>query len=462
MKAKNLMLSVLTAAMLISCGGSTKDIANPSATSAPARTLASINEVPTSVTSILNRQRLSDRTIELTIATSSFSSPVKVEVILPVNYNVDPLRRWPVTYYVAGTNSNQTTFRVAYDGEIQTQGFNSIVVAPSGEAGYWSDWYNLGAGGPPKYETFVISELIPLIDAQFRTIPVRSQRAIMGESMGGYGALMLAARHPDKFVAAASLSGAVDTNFPTGMLINSMSPLLQYNPPDAIYGPRLTQEVRWRGHNPLDLAQNLAGMDLQVFTGNGVLGINQGESVDSLPSCALESGVILPESRNFHATLNDLAIPHYWEELNWGCHSAVLFDSYLPKILPRFQLVFGQSAPAPSTFDYRSTESQFEVYGWNVNVDSLRAMEFINLKHVSSSGFEIAGSGLTTITTPQFFHGKNKVSVRVDGVLTQNVTPDANGRVNFNVDLGPANLQQEYLPGSQTTVSVHRIDLSAN
>lgn len=58
--------------------------------------------------------------------------------------------------------------------------------------------------------------LDPLVDANFRTDPIRAQRAVIGESMGGYGATMLAARHPDRFTAVSSLSGAVDTNWLLG------------------------------------------------------------------------------------------------------------------------------------------------------------------------------------------------------------------------------------------------------
>ena len=47
----------------------------------------------------------------------------------------------------------------------------------------------------------------------------------------------------------------------------SASPEFQGGQPDAIYGPRATQEIRWHGHNPTDLAANLRGLDLQVRAG---------------------------------------------------------------------------------------------------------------------------------------------------------------------------------------------------
>ena len=81
--------------------------------------------------------------------------------------------------------------------------------------------------------------------------------------------MMLAARHPDLFAAAASMSGAVDSNLPANGAVLSASSTFDGAPADAIYGPRASQEVRWRGHNPTDLAANLRDVDLQVRTADG-------------------------------------------------------------------------------------------------------------------------------------------------------------------------------------------------
>ena len=148
---------------------------------------------------------------------------------------------------------------------------SSIVVAPDGGfSGYYSDWYNAGSGGPPMYETYDIDQLIPLIDAHFRTIASRAGRAVIGESMGGYGVMTYAVRHPDLFGAAVSMSGFVDSNYAPEIALISGGPLSQAALPDSIYGPRATQEVRWHGHNPTDLADNLRDLDIQVRSANGI------------------------------------------------------------------------------------------------------------------------------------------------------------------------------------------------
>lgn len=58
-----------------------------------------------------------------------------------------------------------------------------------------------------RYETFVVREVVPFLDREFRTKGDARHRAVCGKSSGGYGALMLGMRHPDLFGALASHSG---------------------------------------------------------------------------------------------------------------------------------------------------------------------------------------------------------------------------------------------------------------
>ena len=66
--------------------------------------------------------------------------------------------------------------------------------------------------GHEMVETTILYELIPHIDGNFKTIPAREGRAIMGGSMGGLGALRLAFKRPDMFSSVRSWSAAI---FPT-------------------------------------------------------------------------------------------------------------------------------------------------------------------------------------------------------------------------------------------------------
>lgn len=67
--------------------------------------------VPVGSATIIGQQWLTKRTVQLTVATPSFTTPALVEVMLPTGYAAGPDRRWPVTHYMHGTNGDQTTFR---------------------------------------------------------------------------------------------------------------------------------------------------------------------------------------------------------------------------------------------------------------------------------------------------------------------------------------------------------------
>ena len=404
------------------------------ATAASARAAAEVTGV----------REVKDRVVELTIATDAFAAPTKVEVVLPAGYDAQPNRRWPVTYFTAGTMNSQATFRTLIDGVGLTKDYPSLVVSPDSNSGYWSDWYNAGAFGPPKYESFVIDQLIPLIDARFRTIPRRSQRVIFGASMGGYGAMMLASHHPELFAAAASMSGAVDSNLEPNGSVLTLSSTFDGAPADAIYGPRAEQEVRWRGHNPWDLAENLRGLDLQVRTANGTPAPGIGEnplSADSI-SCAVELGVY-QASRSYHARLDALGIAHEYKDYGPGCHTPANFTRETADILAHFEKVLTDPPAAPTRFVHRSIDQDFSAYGWRVQADPQRALEFMELT-ASRAGAGLAGSGTTTVTTPPFYRGLKLVDVGSEPVAVEQ------SRVRFTVDLGPAHTVQQYTSGGAT------------
>ena len=57
-----------------------------------------------------------------------------------------------------------------------------------------------------NYRDYIIQDVINYVDANYRTIPDKQNRALMGGSMGGFGTLYLCLYHPDKFISAAALS----------------------------------------------------------------------------------------------------------------------------------------------------------------------------------------------------------------------------------------------------------------
>ena len=128
------------------------------------------------------------------------------DVLLPAGY-AKSNKRYPVLYLLHGlfgrhddwiTRTNLTDYAAQYE---------LIIVTPEGH----DNWYVDSATVPQdKYESYFVRELIPDVDARYRTIKDRRARGIAGLSMGGYGALKFGIKHRDVFAFAGSLSGALD------------------------------------------------------------------------------------------------------------------------------------------------------------------------------------------------------------------------------------------------------------
>jgi len=86
--------------------------------------------------------------------------------------------------------------------------YGVLIITPG--VGPSSYYYDSPVLDSIQYETYIIEELIPYIDRIYNTQNKREARAITGLSMGGHGAMMLSAKHPDLFIAAGSMSGVMN------------------------------------------------------------------------------------------------------------------------------------------------------------------------------------------------------------------------------------------------------------
>jgi pimeloyl-ACP methyl ester carboxylesterase len=103
--------------------------------------------------------------------------------------------------YCQGLKLHEALARLAADGSI----CEMIVVMPTGQHSVGGSFY-VNSPVTGGWEDFVVKDLVSFVDAEYRTIPSREARAIVGHSMGGYGALNLAMRHPDVYCASYALS----------------------------------------------------------------------------------------------------------------------------------------------------------------------------------------------------------------------------------------------------------------
>jgi S-formylglutathione hydrolase FrmB len=392
---------------------------------------------------LVTARMLNPRLEQLLFRTPAVAGITGVRVLLPSGYGRLPGRRYPVLYLLHGALDSYTSWTVKGAAQSLTAPYPVIVVMPdSGTSGGYTNWWNGGRGGPPEWETYHIDQLIPWIDAHLRTRPSRAERAVAGLSMGGFGAVSYAARHPDLFAAAASFSGAVDTNNPLDIAIT----------PTAVFGPRATEEVIWRAHNPFDLAVNLRGVRLMLWTGNG-------QPRGPFGGGDIVEQVVHQMNVAVHRRLVALGIPSTYHDYGPGGHAWPYWQRDLRATLPWLMGVFAHPAPAPRSFAYTAVAPQYAVYGWSARLRR-RALEFSTLTVHGRNGFSLTGSGAATVRSATLFTPGQRVRALLSdarGRRAQWLTATSTGQVSVGLSLGPSNAQQQYTTRSPRPTVTARV-----
>jgi S-formylglutathione hydrolase FrmB len=372
----------------------------------------------------------------------------KVNVLLPPGY-ADDGKRYPVLYLLHGAGWGVDLgpeIYLAYTTiqNLTAQGGGVIAVMPATTPlGFYTDWLD----GTQHWETYHIDVVIPYIDAHYRTLADRSHRAVAGESMGGYGAMHYAARHPDLFVAAGSFSGWLDITYQSPAeellgppLLGGQAAACYGGNGQGAWGDPLTNDIAWHNHNPPDLAGNLGGTSIYFAVGNGVPCDPQ--EVMEFPAIYPALETVLP-MRNLNVSFADAlqaaGVAHTAEFRECGIHTFRYFQQYLDHFWPQMLNAFGS---APTSFDYRTADPSFAVWGWQLTADAKRAAEFLEISDASDSGLGLTGSGLTTVATAGYF-AEGQVMMLV-GAVEPSAVADTHGRITFTVDLGPPHENQQY------------------
>jgi S-formylglutathione hydrolase FrmB len=196
--------------------------------------------------------------------------PVNYCVILPPSYDADKTRRFPILYFFHGLGDNEQMF-------IHAGGFNLVqdlwergqigeflIVTPNADATFYIN----SRDGKVRYEDFLVLEFLPGVETRYRTRAGRANRGVAGVSMGGYGALHLAFRHPQLFSAVSAHSPAIIDKLPAftaptsgGSVRSRVLGATFGSPPDPIF---------WDHNSPLTLARsaNLAGVRIYFDCGD--------------------------------------------------------------------------------------------------------------------------------------------------------------------------------------------------
>jgi S-formylglutathione hydrolase FrmB len=139
-------------------------------------------------------------------------------VYVPPGYDDEPERRYPSIYLIQGLTGqldvwrNRSAFR-KNPPELMDELFAAADAPPPAILVWVDAWTSLGgsqfvdSAGTGRYHTYLCDEIVPWVDAHYRTRPGRDARAISGKSSGGYGAMITPMLRPDLFGGLATHAG---------------------------------------------------------------------------------------------------------------------------------------------------------------------------------------------------------------------------------------------------------------
>lgn len=277
-----------------------------------------------------------------TVWSQSLGAYKALVVYLPPSYTTARAARYPLLVYLHGRSGNEKNWVTAghldatMDSLVRAGAPEAIIAMPDGDDGWYATWNQLGDVNAcradtvrtepaatycvpwTRYDDYIARDIIGHMDARYRTVPERAARGIAGLSMGGHGAITLALQYPDVFAAAASHSGILSPRY---LAPTPFAPPAQY----AVSTDELKRAARylwsdlrfvmgrdtigWNARDPGRLAQRLQA---RVRAGG-----------PNMPALMFDVGVDdswADQSRDLHATLTRLAVPHQYAE--WpGAHT---------------------------------------------------------------------------------------------------------------------------------------------
>ncbi|MFD0534300.1 alpha/beta hydrolase [Actinomadura luteofluorescens] len=131
---------------------------------------------------ITAEKKIASREVDVAIDSPALGRAVKTRILLPKNWTRNATATWPVLYAYHGGQDDYTSWTRNTDIEAWAAKYNVIVVMPEGDNGSYTDWYNYGKGGTPRWETFHTAEVRQLMERNYHA---GALRAVIGNSSGG-------------------------------------------------------------------------------------------------------------------------------------------------------------------------------------------------------------------------------------------------------------------------------------
>ncbi|MFI6985475.1 alpha/beta hydrolase [Embleya sp. NPDC050154] len=236
-----------------------------------------------------------------------------VNVLLPDDYDSSG-RRYPVMYlfHGGGTGADFRNFDVPGGIRELTAGKPIIVVMPDGGGAGWYSNPVTSFVGPRNWETFHMSQLLPWVEANFRTHAEYDGRAVAGYSMGGFGALKYAAKYYGHFASVSAHSGPPSLRLNGGAVghwANASSAAIELGG-GTIYGVPLWNEARVSADNAVERIPSYHNKRIFMVAGTGA---------ENIPwFSAFQESHVLDGQREFRGLLDQAGIPYTAHEVPGG------------------------------------------------------------------------------------------------------------------------------------------------
>src|SRR5579864_5860623 len=193
-----------------------------------------------------DRPRLTSgvKMIDVTFHSASLNRDMPYRAVIPAN--VAPNQKFPVLYLLHGGGGSFHDWS-NYSGVARYAEQGLILVMPEGNSSYYT---NSADRPQDRYEDYIVHDLIADVEQRLPAASGRTHRAIAGVSMGGFGAVVLALKHPELFVFVGGMSSALDV--PSRPF--SIKRVGQYRQHSSIFGPWGSQGRR--ASDPFVLARS--------------------------------------------------------------------------------------------------------------------------------------------------------------------------------------------------------------
>lgn len=234
-----------------------------------------------------------------------------INVLLPDDYRTSG-RTYPVLYLLHGGGDQDFRTFDFLGVRNWTAGKPIIVVMPDGGHAGWYSNPVASFVGPRNWETFHIAQLLPWIEANFRTYAEYDGRAVAGFSMGGFGALKYAAKYYGHFASVSSHSGPASLRRDFGLVVhwaNLTSAVLDLGG-GTVYGAPLWDQARVSADNPVERIESYRNKRVFLVAGTSPDPLNWFDSVNETQ--------VLAGQREFRERLRAVGIPHEAHEVPGG------------------------------------------------------------------------------------------------------------------------------------------------